>query len=141
MKKLMSFLIVLLTIGLLVSAMSCGEDDIDYIYHTELHYVNETGVKPIQLDFYCGQERKISVSINSNDTTFDATENNNYGWMIPASNDSIIVKFGEKPSKTYREDEYVESIKNPCRSECYEKETITNTKKRYTFTFTKDMLE
>ena len=124
-----------------LSMVSCGEDDIDYIYHTELHYVNETGVKPIQLDFYRGQERKISVSINSNDTTFDATENNNYRWMMPASNDSVIVTFGKMPSQTYSVYEYVESVKNPCRSECYEKETITNTHKKYTFTFTKDMLE
>ena len=136
-----TFLATLIAMLFALSFVSCGEDTIDYVHHTDIRYVNETGVNPIQLDFYCGKERKVSVTINSNDTTFEATDINIYRWMMPASNDSIIVKFGEKPSKTYREDEYVESIKNPCRSECYEKETITNTQRKYTFTFTKDMLE
>ncbi|MBO7565739.1 MAG: hypothetical protein J6T60_01400 [Bacteroidales bacterium] len=138
-----NILMLFLTIGLLVSAMSCDDKDdtIDYIRCTEIHYVNETGVSPILLDFYSQGQKKMSILFNNSDTTFVATENNDYGWIPPACHDSVIVTFGKIPSQTYSVYEYVESVKNPCRSECYEKETITNTKKRYTFTFTKDMLE
>ena len=136
-----TFVATLIAMLFALSVVSCGEDTIDYVHHTDIRYVNETGVKPIQLDFYCGTEWKISVSINSNDTTFKATDINIYRWMMPASNDSIIVKFGKMPSKTYSVYEYVEGVKNPCRSECYEKETISNTQRKYTFTFTKDMIE
>ena len=136
-------LMLFLIIGLLVSTMSCGDkgETIDYIHRTDIHYVNEIGVTPIQLDFYRGQEMKISVIVNSNDTTFKATDTNAFVWMLPACHDSVSVKFGDMPSKTYRETEYVEGVKNPCRSECYEKADISETHHKYTFTFTKDMLE
>ena len=62
MKKLMSFLIALLTIGLSISAMSCNDKDeiIDYIHYHEIRYVNATGVSPVQLDFYDNNEMKLS---------------------------------------------------------------------------------
>ena len=70
MKKTMSLLIALLTIGLSISAMSCKDkgEIIDYIHYHEIRYVNESGVSPIQLDFYRNNEMKASVSINNNDT-------------------------------------------------------------------------
>ena len=133
-----------LTIWLLFSAMSCGEKEdetTDYIHRTEIHYVNETGVSPITLDFYSNNEMKISVSFN-NDTSFVATEINDYRWMLPASHDSAIVKFGDMPSKTFiGKNSYQEGVKNPCLRQYYDKEDISNTQRKYTFTFTKDMLE
>ena len=119
-----------LTIWLLFSAMSCGDkdDEIDYIHRTEIHYVNETGVSPIILDFYSNNVMKISVSINNNDTSFVATELNDCRWMLPDSHDSVIVKFGDMPSKTFiGKNSSQKDVKNPCRSECYEKEYVSNT--------------
>ena len=78
-----NILMLFLTIGLLVSSISCGDEIIDYIIYTDIRYVNETEVSPIQLDFYCGQEMKLSVMVNSNDTTFVASEINDYRWMPP----------------------------------------------------------
>lgn len=138
-----NILMLFSTIGLLISAMSCGDkgEIIDYIHRSEIHYVNEIGISPIHLDFYSNNVMKISVSFYSNDTTFVASDLNDYRWMLPDSHDSAIVKFGEMPPKTYRETEYVEGVKNPCRSECYEKADISETHHKYTFTFSKDMLE
>ena len=139
----MSFLIALLTIGLSISTMSCNDkgEIIDYIHYHEIRYVNATGVSPVQLDFYDNNEMKVSVSINNNDTTFVASENNVYRWMMPASHDSVVVKFGNMPSKTYSEQPYVQGVRNPCLREYYVKENISDTRSKYTFTFTKDMLE
>jgi len=132
------------TIGLLISAMSCGDkgEIIDYIHRSEIHYVNETGISPIHLDFYSNNVMKISVSFYSNDTTFVASDLNDYRWMLPDSHDSAIVKFGEMPPKTFiGKTSYQEGINNPCLYKCYVKEDISNTQNKYTFTFSKDMLE
>ena len=143
MKKLMSLLIALLTIGLIISTMSCNDkgEIIDYIHYHEIRYVNAPGVSPVQLDFYDNNEMKVSVLINNKDTTFVATEDNDYEWMMPASHDSVVVKFGNMPSKTYSEQPYVQGVRNPCLREYYVKENISDTRSKYTFTFTKDMLE
>ena len=127
-----------------LTVVSCGDKDetIDYIRRTEIHYLNESGVTPILLDFYSAGQKKLSVLFYNNDTTFVATESSDYRWAMPMSHDSVIVTFGNLSPKTYNaHGAYEDGVKNPCRSACYEKETISNTQRKYTFTFTKDMIE
>ena len=137
-----TFLATLIAMLFALMVVSCGEDDIDYIIQFEVRYINETGTSPIKLDFYRNNERRVSITVGKNDTTFVATENNIYRWALPASHDSVVVTFGNSLTKTYNgHGAYVEGVQNPSQYECYTKEDVSKTHVKYTFTFTKDMIE
>ena len=139
-----NILMLFLTIGLLVSAVSCSDkgDNIDYIILKEVRYINETGFSPIKLDFYRKNAIAVSLSFCNTDTSVVASENNSFRWVLPGSCDSVVVNFSNDLSKSYNGNgRYVKGVQNPCLWQCYEHVVISNSAERYTFTFTKDMLE
>ena len=102
MKKLMSFLIALLTIGLLISSSSCkGDETIDYAMSATVTFVNATSVKPLQMTFYWNG-KSSTISFES-DTTIYAHEIKQQSNFIftPYNNDSITVNYGGTKEITY----------------------------------------
>ena len=143
MKKLMSFLIALLSIGLLISSSSCkGDETIDYAMSATVTFVNATSVKPLQMTFY--RNGKSSTISFESDTTIYAHEIKQQSNFIftPYNNDSITVNYGGTKEITYSSfAAFDEKIPNPCNPRSYIYESGDKNESIYSFTFTKDMLE
>ncbi len=139
-----NFLLIGLFVGTLIS---CGDQEwedsgIDnprnWLY--EIVYENATGVSPIEIDYYSVDTLHLVL----NDSTFvQSSKNGNVKIALPSGYyyDSIFVTFPKGCMyKCYREGDLDDPF-NMCSAKSYVGTVFAKDHRRYTFTFTKEMLD
>ena len=144
-----------LMIGLIIGLSSCDETDIDdpELWLGETEYVNETGYNDVDIIVYktkgaetAADVKEMRISFNggsysiSSDTHDLLGNPDNLHWI----SDSIKVTFGKSKSVMY----YFANTNFADRTTpdlfnrgTYQYEEISHTHRKYTYTFTKDLVE